>query len=41
MLCEPKVTDFIPEAQTLLIVVHGVDVGNPALIIAYLAGAYL
>lgn len=40
MLYAPKATVFIPEAQTLLTVVHGTDVGNPALIIAYLAGAF-
>lgn len=31
---------FNPEAQTLLIVVHGVDGSNPAPRAAYLAGAY-
>lgn len=40
MLYAPKATVFIPEAQTLFTVVHGIDVGNPALITAYLAGAF-
>lgn len=39
MLYAPNVTVFIPEAQTLFTVVHGIEVGKPALIIAYLAGA--
>ena len=32
--------DFIPEAQTLLMVVHGTDVGSPAPRTACLAGAW-
>ena len=35
----PSMIAFIPEAQTLLTVVQGVDVGSPAPIAAWRAGA--
>ena len=35
----PSIIDFIPDAHTLLIVVHGVDIGRPAPRAAWRAGA--
>ena len=35
----PSMIAFMPEAQTLFTVVHGVDVGSPAPIAAWRAGA--
>ena len=35
----PSMMAFIPEAHTLFIVVHGVDIGSPAPIAAWRAGA--
>jgi len=40
MLYDPNTTLFIPDAQTLLTVVHVTDVGKPDLIAACLAGAF-
>ena len=40
MLYAPNVMDFKPDAQTLLTLVHGVPIGNPALRAAYLAGDF-
>lgn len=41
MLCAPKVSVFIPDAQTLFTVVQGTEEGMPALIEACLAGAWI
>lgn len=38
-VCVANVTAFKPDAQTLCIVVHIVDSGKPAKIVACLAGA--
>ena len=35
----PSIIAFIPEAHTLLIVVHGVEIGRPAPRAAWRAGA--
>ena len=37
--CEPKITDFKPEEQTLLMVVHVTPLSSPALMAAWRAGA--